>query len=382
MKIKLRKALLALIPWLHVSLIIAPIFAYVDLHIWQEELIPAYLKGLSIIVPTALSRLLILNCRRMFVYLPLGIILAALWFAINPILGIVVLFIVLIRLAGRFRSGNRTVFDGPHYAGLAAFAAAYILGLAGELPQLQFIALASAVLYGTLTLLFISLRRLENYIELNREMADFPARRVDSTTMKTVLGLVLVLAVLGLAILAAGFESYTIPEFTNPGDEMEEEMITSSDGYSGGDKMNINMPGFKGHVLNINWKLIGRFIIVFVAAVMIISAVIILRRLAGAFGETQFIREDKDIIENIKDKEEDIAPEKRKRELIPDMSANAFVRRKYRKAVRAGGYSPEKWQSPAEIESGAGINDEVLHSLYEKARYSKAGCSTEDKKLL
>ncbi len=378
-KIKLRQLLLAVFPWLHVGFIAAPLFAYAAFYIWEKDIVPAYFLGLSVVFPVAVTRLAILKIKNFFIYIIISLALSGLWFLINPLLGALVLLIALVRLAGRFRSGNKTVFDSPHYAGLAAFVLPFVFSAADDLPSLQFIALLSALCYGFMTLVYISLKKLDNYITLNREMADFPQRRVSSTTMRTVLSVAAVIFAVSLVLLLVNFDFVSLPELTNPGDEVESEQL-QKDGIFGVYDTDINLPQFETGSLHINWNVLGKVLISVVAAVVIIALAVILRNLAQNFSASALRNEEKDTIESIRDEEEELISEKRG--FMPDFSPNAYVRRKYRKAVRAKNYSPSPWQSPREIEAAAGIDSEVIHHLYEKARYSKEGCSAEDKKLL
>ena len=381
-KFELRSILLAFLPWLHVALIIAPIYAYVASYVWEKDILPSYFMGLSIIFPTAVTRLLITRTKNLFVYLLLSVLMAALWFYFDPILGVVLLFMVVIRLAGRFRSGNKTVFDRLHYAGTAAFLLAFVFSAASNLPDLQFISLVSALVYGMLTLFFRSLTRLDEYIEMNRGMADFPVKRVSSTTLKTVSSLVAALLSICLVILVVSFDFYFFPEFSNPGAELGSWLFVDPNAVAAPVAPQINMPGFAANPLNINWQAVGKVLVSFVAAVIIIALAVVIYNLAKSFAETSVIREENDIIEQIKDREEKLPTQKKKPRLVPDLSPNGAIRKKYRKAVLAGDYSPQPWQSPAEIEKNAGIQNETLHELYEKARYSETGCSADDKKRL
>ena len=55
------------------------------------------------------------------------------------------------------------------------------------------------------------------------------------------------------------------------------------------------------------------------------------------------------------------------------------IRKYYRKWVLTGpGQTPANTDTPEEAERKAGVSDETVHLLYEKARYSRAECTTED----
>lgn len=65
-------------------------------------------------------------------------------------------------------------------------------------------------------------------------------------------------------------------------------------------------------------------------------------------------------------------------------SPNHMIRRRYRRTIlRTAGHRPEGWESPRELEREAGIRGaeaEYFHEAYEKARYSREGCSREEAK--
>lgn len=65
------------------------------------------------------------------------------------------------------------------------------------------------------------------------------------------------------------------------------------------------------------------------------------------------------------------------------LSANAQIRRRYKKTIKkATKGTPSCWATPTELEAAAQMQNTdsigTLHDLYEKARYSKNGCTRED----
>ena len=82
-------------------------------------------------------------------------------------------------------------------------------------------------------------------------------------------------------------------------------------------------------------------------------------------------------------KEEPLPQERVRGPAVWDRSPNAQVRRKYRRAVlRSAKEAPPQWASPQEIETRAGLEDSQLHRLYEKARYSQEGCTSQESRSL
>ena len=92
--------------------------------------------------------------------------------------------------------------------------------------------------------------------------------------------------------------------------------------------------------------------------------------------------------QSVSDLEERIASGYGKRESIFDFSPSARARRLYRKEInrnRRRGQNLPDHMTPAEIEEYVALESgkrSVLHSLYEKARYSQNGCTDEDVKTM
>ena len=62
------------------------------------------------------------------------------------------------------------------------------------------------------------------------------------------------------------------------------------------------------------------------------------------------------------------------------------IRRQYKKAIKkAGKYQPTGAETPAELEERNGLSGDGmrrLHDGYEKARYSREGCTKEEAEAL
>ena len=86
---------------------------------------------------------------------------------------------------------------------------------------------------------------------------------------------------------------------------------------------------------------------------------------------------------NTADRETRLSGSAGTKERLLDFSPEAKVRRIYRKCInhrRGRGQAIPEWLAPAEIEQLVALPQEryqALHAIYEKARYSEAGC-TED----
>ena len=92
-------------------------------------------------------------------------------------------------------------------------------------------------------------------------------------------------------------------------------------------------------------------------------------------------RDQGDLVQFLAPAEKGAALPRKKRRSPPvwDRSPSGRVRRRYRQRVlRAKKEPPEPWRAPAEIEATAGLRDPQLHTLYEKARYSREGVTPDE----
>lgn len=95
--------------------------------------------------------------------------------------------------------------------------------------------------------------------------------------------------------------------------------------------------------------------------------------------------DDRECVTQTFDLEQALTKNRRKGENPLDFSPDARVRRIYRKVInrqRRKGQSVPVWMTPAEIENMVQLPEQEsyrqLHAVYEKARYSEAGCTDED----
>lgn len=116
-------------------------------------------------------------------------------------------------------------------------------------------------------------------------------------------------------------------------------------------------------------------------AVLAVAAVV--RLAARALSQVRSGGEDMRLRET-RDKESRMTRKQRDRDRITDRSPAGRVRRCYRRYVdrnRRRGQAIPAWMTPAEIQNALaapGENGSALQELYEKARYSRYGCTEEE----
>lgn len=120
-------------------------------------------------------------------------------------------------------------------------------------------------------------------------------------------------------------------------------------------------------------------------AVLIIAfAVGVIRRIKN-LGRDFSVEEEDEVVFLEPDKTDSVTGIFRKKGRDSFLSANQQIRKRYRKTIKkASREKPSQTATPSELEKNAGLEGDpsvqALHELYEKARYSKEGCTAEDLK--
>ena len=225
----------------------------------------------------------------------------------------------------------------------------------------QPVSLVFAAVYFVLCLTQRGIRRIDDYIDVNAAMQNMPARRIVRITC----ALLAAAAVFCTAVLLPplltndiGYR-YTPREATHAEYTPPEQTETSSGG---------NMP------------LDEYIVLIALAGGLIFGVIYGCIRISRGF-KTSFV-DRRDLVENLPEDERTTVREraqKRDRPGFLDRSPTAAVRRKYRKTLlHAAKEPPARWMSPAEAEAHAKLQNDALHIVYEKARYSEKGCTKDD----
>lgn len=399
LRIDLRKASLLWLGWLHCALIVAiccmSLFSCLHLRdVYQQFTVhfpslaamtplAAFLRGLLFCVPVALSRLAIEKTPRLWQFLACAVLICGLaWLLLGHPIGAVLAGLgCIFRLRKRLaEETDDSVMDVPQYGGLAVFAVVFLISAVMDDSQLQKLAVLSAAVYFLICLTYQGLVRIFGYLELNRSMHDLPARRIQRTAGVALLAAVVLSAALLLpaALSVPGtfhLESPTAPA-ASPSQQIEVPVQQEGPSIA----QQLEELGVAGPPVEIppivNYLLYA--VAVAILAVGVFSLVYnIIRNFRFSFRDEQ----DEVRFLSQEDRDEAQRPEKEResRPVLWDRSPNAQVRRIYRKTVlRQAKEPPRRWQSPTEIEKGAGLRTPRLHSLYERARYGDVPCTQED----
>lgn len=350
--------------------------------------VEAYLRALLLAAPLALSDYAVRRLPKMWQYLAASLFLCALaWLlAGNAVAAVLAALVCFLRARKRLaEETDRSALDVPSWWCLPAFAAAFAITAAFGLSASQRLVLLSAVLYFLVCLAFHGLDRIDGYLNLNRGMHGLPARRIQYSA-----GIALAAAVLlaGVLLLPAALDftgevTFDLYQDASGPDEAQlaaEAVFAEAAGQPSFEGLlpadfleEVHVPAFVNYIAYVLAVGLAAFLTVFITY-----------RLIRSFRFS--FRDGRDKAEFLPETAREERGSTKHRSGPParwDRSPNARVRRYYRKAVlRASQEPPEKWRSPQEIESAAGLSAPALHALYEKARYGSVPCTPEEARSL
>lgn len=387
MKLNLRHALIAFIPWLCCTMQIAAVYGILASMIYkQPNSLYSILLGLSCFIPFVLIDIACKKIKYMWLYLLCIAAICTLYFLFVRCYILVPLMAILglIRMSGRLSEDQKdTVLDNPHWVGAVLFALTFICSAVLSLPFVQLFSLCAGAVYLILCFAMSSLKSLENYVKINGNMANFPKRRISKRgnivivgAMVLAIAILLPSAIMNYRFLKIDPDSWATKSVKPPADMGWTQSYTE-------DPLGEWMMAQAKHTeTSVIAEILG--VIFMWAGILLAIGIIVLFVYNTAKNFRGSLKEKNDTIESTLelDEKERVGPEKKKERLsMLDFSPNAQVRRRYIRTVKGQKKAlPEIWQSPMEIEQQLGIQDDKLHGLYEKARYSEGGVSHSELK--
>lgn len=394
-RISVRHLLMIVIGWAHCALLFSPIYAlllnFTNDTLTREVVIRNHLRGLLILIPVALSWFAARYLRNIFLYLLASIGICALngFLFDTPVLIAPAVLLCFMRFYNRIRGEKHSLLDHPGYPAIGAFLVPAIATFFVERLNgvYQYLALLYMAVYFLLCFIHHDIARIDDYISVNRDMHNMPARRILRITTSILSAAAVLLALILLPPLIGNeFEvRYTPPppkattETVQPTPSPEPVLEEEKE-----DEELQMMPEVEPNpVLTAIMHIIEYAILIAVAVGVVFGSVYGILRLSRSF-RTSF-HDRGDFVENLEDDQlESVRTARRVRDRprLLDRSPNAVIRRRYRRTIlRAAKEPPQPWMSPAEAEAHAkltGSAAEHLHTVYEKARYSPNGCTKQD----
>ena len=375
---------------------------------WPFSLL--FLTSLYVMVPYLVS----LYAVRLIKSLPVYILVAALPVILILVFPIpvylkAIMFIVsgllaAVRASARIRE-EEDFTQRPHAAWLALFVAAYLIGGGFKDSSLMMqICYYMAFAYALLLIIYMNFTRLNQYLDFNKEVESIPYDQISRTNYGTLsiyllltIALMVVLPLIGIDKLAANFGAAMkdliaklFNREINYAQEMEETATKET-------MFAMESPlGQLGSAETPAWLRAVYTVLTWIATILVFGGLLFAlvafaMRMMKAFYRTDKNSKDRnEFLRDIKDEKTFMtgrpSPVKRMQEWL-DRSPNAQVRRIYKKQVlRHGKDAPSAYMTPEEAENFVGFpkgkERNTLHQMYEKARYSRDGCTREDVRLI
>ncbi len=346
----------------------------------------AFYRGCLFAIPAALSFYAVRKLKALWKYLlaSIGICVLA-WILLGHLGGFILTALLCVlraraRLAEEEEGSVRSLFDYPVFPALGLFVFCFFLSAVVGLPQLQKLSIFGGIVYLLICLLYKGTARIDYYLTLNHNMHNLPVKRIQRIAGAAVAGGVLLTAFLLLpfAIISSGEIRIELPDrqprhYQNV---FEQPQATGNQGTAQTDFL-------KAIAEEPAWQIppfITNSLLAIIGVALLIGMAALLRQLLKNFQHSY--TDSQDLVQFISKQDSDYTKLMFKSPKCPslwDRSPNAVVRRKYRKTVlKAVKDVPAAWMSPEELEAWAGIDQKLLHVLYEKARYSETGCTQEE----
>lgn len=381
--------LMALLSWIHIVLLLSGVYlvAAAVLRMTPVQAEKYLASGTALLVPAALSWFLVRRIRALWLYILAAVPVCLLYyyaFGFSVTLFLCVL-IFLLRCSGWIREDAETSgAEEPRPIHWLVFGLVYLLALVtGAYYQLPWIrALLTAEIF--VCLIFSYLRRIDAYIALKQRLANLPADRIRKVGRLILVMLVFLLALLVLPALLCRqepliglAEHFRNMHFEVPMNTAPEEI------WQGGDMPREFPGGLAGEAKEpgIFVRVVFRILTAVSLAAGILLTVFLLYAWWKHVSE-QFSRQGDEIVflsEEVRE-EAGISRLRRRNRKERRGSPNQRIRRLYKKILKKRLPAlPGGWETPEELEHEAQLEaDEEtrqLHELYERARYSKSGCT-------
>lgn len=392
--VALRRMLSVGIGWLHGTLVFSSLYALVlnviHLDLSREAVIRNYLYGLLFIIPIALSWFAKRWLRSVFLYLIASAAIVALTVLLfgNAFLAAPAILLCFLRLHNRVTGETRSLIDHAAYPALLLILLPGVCSIFYDVLSgvFQSASLLCAAIYFLLCFIQHGIERIDNYIEINKDMQNMPKQRIIRIASATLGAIFVIFAAILLPPLIGNSAEYhfVLPESTG-----QEAALSTPDAnpesMESEEEMEPWLPEVESNpVMTFIWSILEYIVLTAAAVGLILAAVYGVMWLSRNFRIS--FRDRGDFIENLSsaDRLETIREKGKKRDKpgFFDRSPNAVVRRKYRRTIlHAAKEPPACWMTPSEAEAHArlsGPSAARLHNLYEKARYSADGCTRAD----
>lgn len=396
--------------WIHTTLILAIIapLLYALCVTDQAAIGPhLYLKCLVVLFPVVGTDFAANRCRNLFSYLIVCTLTFAAtglcgWAAAGSLRGSILLwgylllllgetlFLIVSRLTARLQKKKdkeaamaadptfRPFYDvlkEPAFPVLLYFGAIYLLAVNFNSPSVCNAALFSVVLYTVITFLYQYVRETDNYLFLNKRTCSLPSRRIYGIGSGILALYLLALILLTLPSLFTVSQRHyrDLRDMTSDIKIDYAALMPENNTENMGEDPMAALIAEYEDVEPAPWWL--DFILYAIAAVIFgFFAIALVKKVYAVFQDFRMTNDENgDIVEELPDTDDALTiltvPARRRK-----LTEQERIRKEYRRTIRRHRKDrPAVYETPTEIEKGAGIADtedgKKLHARYETARY-------------
>ncbi|GEM_PF-6314965 len=407
----MRDILERILEYVHGAMVVAALMSLFSLFIEMAGFPYAsiLLCSLSLLFPYLVSGIAESRVKSVFPFLCICVVSGAVPWVAAPHVAIRVFYVIFtiaiiaLRMAERVKE-RKGPLSAPHPGVLLLFIVCYILGVALKNEPMSTLNYYFAFAYVILIAIYENMNRLDGYLELNKDVANVPRRQIFRTNNLLLLFFIAVATLIMVFLPRAGLDEVVrsigkglwwlfrklislIHFKDNAPAETVEEVVEEVVQDSGG----MMMPDAKETPawLAAASKTITLGIFLTFLFFFLVSLGTAVYAFIKKFYRSYQENGDEEEFLKPQDDEKSAAPGENtgKRPLWLDFSPDAQVRKTYRKTilkkkkvVASNAFTPEQLEDYAELTEAD--NREVLHTLYEKARYSKRGVEKDDLKAL
>ena len=406
----MKNKLLFFLSAVHGALIVVSLMAMVHGAVHGEDLLYYWVRGLVILVPFALTFFAANWVKHLITYLIIGVFSVALMvilpysFVEKLILAILSVLLVLVRMGSRV-SNTENILDIPAPAGALLFVFLFIVSVFLKNEELQNLLYWLGFGYVVLLFLYMNFSHLRAFMHEREETANLPVSLMKKTNRR-MLSLFLLVTILMMLIIpllpvdkiaeAAGkavkaFFAW-LASFAPEAQEAVETMAESAPQEAGGPMMLPEAsptPRWLEIIQEVLFRLFSSAVLIALAAGIGMLIYNLFKRFYRP-RTTTFEEDSTGDEKELLDFSAKGSAKAQRESFFDRFKPNAWVRRFYRKSLlkslAASGTKADNIPSsstPSELEAYCRLPaDEertaVLHALYEKARYSETGCTSED----
>lgn len=280
-----------------------------------------------------------------------------------------------------------TLLDEPQPLHWVWFLIQYVLGVVIKLPFYWHTVFVFLFVDVFVCIFCSYLESMKEFIKTNQKIANLPVETMQKagTWILKILLLVLLLVLLPSVMYGKDPIAEAIAGYQSKETAVELLEVQDGDSMAGMESMNLaKMLGAKQQVIVPKW--VRQFVNVLMYLIFTGIVFVLLQAIYQNIKKagTAFSEEDEDEILFLHEESETReALSKKKREVDSFFSPNKKIRRLYKKTIqKADKIRPIGTETPAELEEKAGLSKDFkmqkLHTYYEKARYSRDGCTKEE----